>query len=63
MFTLASWGSTFPLIALISKLTTKEYQQCLKLLDKYGFEDGWGQETEDIEGTFVPDFTKKASWN
>jgi len=45
------------------KLATKEYQQCLKLLDKYGFEDGWCQETEDIEETFVPDFTKKASWN
>ncbi|MCK5256828.1 MAG: radical SAM protein, partial [Deltaproteobacteria bacterium] len=45
------------------KLTTQEYQQCLKLLDKYSFEDGWCQETEDIEETFVPDFTKKASWN
>jgi len=45
------------------KLTTQEYQQCLKLLDKYGFEDGWCQEHEDIRETFVPDFTKKASWN
>lgn len=45
------------------KLTTQEYQQCLKLLDKYGFEDGWCQEHEDIQETFVPDFAKKVSWN
>lgn len=45
------------------KLTTKEYQQCLGLLDRYGFENGWCQECEEIQETFVPDFTKKASWN
>jgi len=45
------------------KLTTQEYQQCLKLLDKYGFEDGWCQEHEYIQETFVPDFAKKVSWN
>ena len=45
------------------KLTVQEYQQCLKILDKYGFEDGWCQEHEDIQEKFVPDFTKKVSWN
>lgn len=45
------------------KLTPQEYQQCLRLLDRYGFENGWCQEHEDIQETFVPDFAKKASWN
>ena len=45
------------------KLTSQEYQQCLKLLNTYGFENGWCQEHKDIQETFVPDFAKKASWN
>ena len=45
------------------KLTPQEYQQCLGLLDIYGFENGWCQEHEDIQEMFIPDFAKKASWN
>lgn len=45
------------------KLTREEYQNCLELLDKYGFEHGWCQDSEDIQDEFVPDFTKTASWN
>jgi len=45
------------------KLTGEEYQKCLTLLDKYGFENGWCQEPEDVEEEFVPNFTKTASWN
>ncbi len=45
------------------KLTLKEYQHCFALLKTYGFENGWCQEPEDSEETFVPDFTKKGSWN
>ena len=45
------------------KLTPGEYRDCLSLLATYGFEEGWSQEPEDIEETFVPDFTKKESWN
>ena len=45
------------------KLTREEYRKCLKLLDKYGFENGWCQDPEDIQEEFAPDFTKSASWN
>jgi len=45
------------------RLTRNEYQKCLELLDKYGFENGWCQEPEDIQDEFVPDFTKRSSWN
>ncbi|MCK5257750.1 MAG: radical SAM protein [Deltaproteobacteria bacterium] len=45
------------------RLTRQEYQRCLELLDKHGFENGWCQEPEKIQEEFVPDFTKQASWN
>lgn len=45
------------------KLTGEEYQKCLELLDKYGFENGWYQQLEDVQEEFVPDFTRNASWN
>lgn len=45
------------------KLTGDEYRLALELLDRYGFENGWCQDPEEIEDRFVPDFTKKASWN
>lgn len=46
-----------------SKLTPREYQKCMDLLDYYGFEEGWCQEPDDIREEFVPDFTKQAKWN
>ncbi len=45
------------------KLTANEYHRSLSLLEGLGFENGWCQEPEGIEETFVPDFTKKKSWN
>jgi len=45
------------------KLAPEEYQRCLDLLDRYGFEKGWCQNPEEIEDRFVPDFSKKASWH
>lgn len=45
------------------KLTPREYQKCIDLLDYYGFEEGWCQEPDDIREEFVPDFTKQAKWN
>jgi putative pyruvate formate lyase activating enzyme len=50
-------------VQLNRKITREEYQQCLNLLEKYGFENGWFQNPDDIQETFVPDFTLKASWN
>jgi putative pyruvate formate lyase activating enzyme len=45
------------------KLTGEEYSHCLELLEKYGFDDGWCQEPEEVEHEFVPDFSKQESWN
>jgi len=45
------------------KITREEYQQSLALLEQYGFENGWFQTPDDIQETFVPDFTREASWN
>jgi uncharacterized Fe-S radical SAM superfamily protein PflX len=45
------------------KLTRDEYEHSLELLDRYGFEKGWCQDPDEIQDRFVPDFTKKASWN
>lgn len=45
------------------KLTPEEYRHTMELLDRYGFENGWCQDPEEIEDRFVPDFSKKASWN
>jgi putative pyruvate formate lyase activating enzyme len=50
-------------VQLNRKITPEEYQQCITLLEKYGFENGWFQNPDDIQETFVPDFTRKASWN
>jgi putative pyruvate formate lyase activating enzyme len=53
----------FERVQLNRKITREEYQQCITLLEKYGFENGWFQNPDDIQETFVPDFTRKASWN
>ncbi len=45
------------------KLTPKEYHRSLSLLKTLGFENGWCQEPDGIGETFVPDFSKKESWN
>lgn len=44
------------------KLTPEEYRIAADLLEHYGFERGWCQYPEEVEDCFVPDFTKKASW-
>lgn len=50
-------------VQLNRKITREEYQQCLTLLEQYGFENGWFQNPDAIQETFVPDFTREASWN
>jgi len=50
-------------VELSRKITREEYQQCRILLEQYGFENGWLQHPDDIQEMFVPDFTRKASWN
>ena len=50
-------------VQLNRKITRQEYQHALALLEQYGFENGWFQNPDDIQETFVPDFTREASWN
>jgi putative pyruvate formate lyase activating enzyme len=45
------------------RLTDKEYQEAVNLLEEMGFENGWLQEPERIDKSFIPDFTKDGSWN
>ena len=54
-------ASHYPLIN--RKLTPSEYHRSLSHLKTLGFENGWCQEPEEIEETFIPDFTKTESWN
>lgn len=44
------------------KLTPEEYRTATDLLEHHGFERGWCQYPEEVEDCFIPDFTKKASW-
>ena len=50
-------------VELSRKITREEYEHCLNLLERYGFENGWIQHPDDLQETFVPDFTRRASWN
>jgi putative pyruvate formate lyase activating enzyme len=50
-------------LRLNRKLTSEEYQEALNLLEEMGFENGWLQEPERIDASFIPDFTKDESWN
>jgi len=44
------------------KLTSEEYRRAAELLEHHGFEHGWCQYPEELEDSFIPDFTKRASW-
>ena len=41
----------------------QDYGHAVQLFDELGFENGWAQEHEDLDDSFVPDFRKKDSWN
>ncbi len=48
---------------LTVRTSRDEYERAVRLMDELGFENGWTQEWEDMDRTFVPDFEKKDSWN
>ncbi|MCX5903847.1 MAG: radical SAM protein [Proteobacteria bacterium] len=53
-----------PLHQELSKRTSsEEYDRALVCLEALGFENGWLQEHEEINGEFLPDFEKGESWN
>lgn len=43
--------------------TTAEYDRAFESLTALGFENGWVQEHEEIDGAFLPDFEKGDAWN
>lgn len=43
--------------------TAEEYQRAVQALSSLGFENGWVQDPENIDCTFLPDFEKSDSWN
>lgn len=48
--------------ALKSPLTEKAYLQAVDILDDLGFENGWVQDWQPQDKSFLPDFTKEDSW-
>jgi putative pyruvate formate lyase activating enzyme len=40
-----------------------EYDRAVEILSELGFENGWVQEYEEIDGKFLPDFEKGDAWN
>ena len=48
----------------LSKRTSpEEYDRAIETLAALGFENGWLQEYEEINGEFLPDFEKGDAWN
>jgi putative pyruvate formate lyase activating enzyme len=45
------------------RLTDEEYREAINLLEDMGFVNGWLQEPDQVDRSFVPDFTKSESWN
>jgi putative pyruvate formate lyase activating enzyme len=62
-------GQYFPLYRglndpqLSRRLTGKEYREAVNCLEEMGFENGWLQEPESVDKSFIPDFDKNESWN
>jgi putative pyruvate formate lyase activating enzyme len=48
---------------LQARTTSREYAAAVALLGELGFENGWVQQQDALDGSFVPDFKKKDSWN
>ena len=45
------------------RTTAAEYDHAVESLTALGFENGWVQEHEEIDGEFLPDFEKGDAWN
>jgi len=48
---------------LRKRTSPEEYARAVKILAALGFENGWVQEHEEIDGKFLPDFEKGDAWN
>lgn len=45
------------------KTTRAEYEQAVHAVERLGFDNGWIQQWQDMDHTFLPDFTQERSWN
>jgi len=45
------------------RTAAEEYDRAIESLTELGFENGWVQEHEEIDGEFLPDFEKGDAWN
>ncbi len=45
------------------RISRELWQRCAGLLAELGFELGWVQPPDEVDDTYVPDFTKEDSWN
>ena len=48
---------------LRKRTSRAEYDRAVEILAELGFENGWVQEYEEIDGKFLPDFEKGDAWN
>ncbi len=48
---------------LSRRIMREEYEAAVLLLHELGFEQGWTQELEALDRSFVPDFTREDGWN
>ncbi|MCX8044667.1 MAG: radical SAM protein [Desulfobacterota bacterium] len=48
---------------LSRRLSPEEYDRAVAVLESLNFEYGWTQDYEMLDDRFVPDFTKKDTWN
>ena len=44
-------------------VSAQEYRRAVETLVDLGFENGWFQECDPLDESFVPDFSKTDSWN
>jgi len=45
------------------KTTREEYNRAVAIFESLGFENGWTQELETLDESYIPDFRKKDTWN
>jgi putative pyruvate formate lyase activating enzyme len=48
---------------LNKRTSPEEYDRAISTLINLGFENGWLQDYEEIDGEFLPDFQKSDAWN
>lgn len=48
---------------LQARTSPQDYRAAVAVLEELGFENGWIQDPDHLDGSFVPDFRKKDAWS